>query len=133
MLLPAFNRLVQYATACAQERYLESYIKRTYKFQTARTVCRLPRIYKMREARNVRQFTFEQYLLTQAAEDQQALRLTLALDEAITGERACVEARGRVGRVDGVVTVAGCARDPSESATSGLSAVGAGCPIKGRY
>jgi hypothetical protein len=74
----AFNRLVQCATGRAQERYLENYIKRYYECQTVRTACRLPRIYKWSEARNVRRFAFEEHLLTLSPEAQHDLRITVA-------------------------------------------------------
>jgi hypothetical protein len=42
-------------------------------------VCRLPRIYKWSEARNVRRFTFEEYLSSLPADEQQTITVVIAL------------------------------------------------------
>jgi hypothetical protein len=72
------TKLLASNTARQQERYWESYIRARFRCQTVRTVCRLPRIYRFDEARNVRRHSFDGYLLGLSAEEQQALPVVLA-------------------------------------------------------
>jgi len=46
--------------------------------QTVRTVCRLPRIRRFTEARNLRFHTFEDYLLRLSSEERENFRLAVA-------------------------------------------------------
>jgi hypothetical protein len=55
---------------------VEDVIKRRYRCQTVRTVCRLPRVYRLRELVNLR--PFDRYLSDQTAEEQVALRAAAA-------------------------------------------------------
>jgi hypothetical protein len=74
-----FTDLIKCKTARAQERKWENSIQRKYKCQTVRTVCRLPRIYKWSEARNVRRFTFDDHLSNFSTEGQQTLVVVVGL------------------------------------------------------
>jgi hypothetical protein len=73
-----FTKLLASKTARQQERYWENHIRTRFRCQTVRTVCRLPRIYRFVEARNVRRHGFDDYLLALSAEERQALPLVLA-------------------------------------------------------
>jgi hypothetical protein len=73
-----FTKLLASKTARQQERYWESHIRTRFRCQTVRTVCRLPRIYRFSEARNVRRHGFDDYLLGLSVEERQALPLILA-------------------------------------------------------
>lgn len=61
----------------AEELYLQDTVERRYARQTVRTVCRLPRVYRMRDAKNVRHFSFDQSLHLRSQEEQAGLRLTV--------------------------------------------------------
>jgi hypothetical protein len=74
-----FTKLQTSKTARQQERYWENSVQRFYRCQTVRTVCRLPRIYKWSEARNVHRFTFEDYLSKLSVDEQQSLTVAIAL------------------------------------------------------
>jgi hypothetical protein len=74
----AVTKLVSSKTARQQERYWESHIRTRFRYQTVRTVCRLPRIYRFDEARNVRRHGFDDYLLGPSSEERLALPLVLA-------------------------------------------------------
>lgn len=67
-----FARLIRCKTARSQELYLGNVIQRRYKCQTVRTVCRWPRIYRLRELVPLRQF--DEHLAAQSAQEQVALR-----------------------------------------------------------
>jgi len=72
------TKLLACKTGRRQERYWEDHIRMRFRCQTLRTVCRLPRIWRFSEARNIRRFSFEDYLLRLSSEDQQALQLVVA-------------------------------------------------------
>src|SRR5262249_34281571 len=57
-----FTKLSRFRTARRQERYLADIVQRRYRCETVRTVCRLPRIFRLREARNLRYHQFEDYV-----------------------------------------------------------------------
>ena len=57
-----FMKLIRCTTARRQERFWADAIQRRYKGQTVRTVCRLPRMFRIEEARNIRRSSFEDYL-----------------------------------------------------------------------
>lgn len=78
-----FDKLVTRPTARAQERYFKDHIQRGYRCQTVRTVCRLPRIYRFVEARNVRRHPFDDYLTGLSRDEQQALPLVVAAMKAV--------------------------------------------------
>jgi hypothetical protein len=73
-----FTKLLSSKTARQQERYWESHIRTRFRCQTVRTVCRLPRIFRFCEARNVRRHSFGEYLHRRSSEERQALPLLLA-------------------------------------------------------
>jgi hypothetical protein len=73
-----FTRLTRCRTARQQERHWEDNIRGRFECQTVRTVCRLPRISRFNEARNIRRHTFEDYVSDMAGEEQQAFRLIVA-------------------------------------------------------
>jgi KTSC domain len=66
-----FTKLLACKTARRQERYWEDNIRNRYKCETVRTVCRLPRRYGMSEARNIRRFSFEDYVSRLAIDEGQ--------------------------------------------------------------
>src|SRR5262249_36565353 len=61
-----------------QERYWEDHIRTRFKCQTVRTVCRLPRVWRFHEARNVRRYSFEEDLSRMSVEEQQAIQIVIA-------------------------------------------------------
>src|SRR5262245_62969769 len=65
-------------TARIQERYWEDHIRTRFQCQTVRTVCRLPRVWRFSEARNIRRYSFEDYLGRISVEEQQALHIVVA-------------------------------------------------------
>jgi hypothetical protein len=73
-----YMKLLSSKTARQQERYWESHIRTRFRCQTVRTVCRLPRIYRFVEARNVRRHGFDDYLLGLSAEERQTLPVVVA-------------------------------------------------------
>ena len=73
-----FTRLTRCNTARQQERHWEDIIQRRFASQTVRTVCRLPRIRRFSEARNIRRHIFEDYVLRMAGEDQPTFRVIVA-------------------------------------------------------
>ena len=73
-----FTRLTRCYAARRQERYWENNIGKRFDCQTVRTVCRLPRIRRFAEARNIHRYSFEDYLLRLSAEEQQTFRLVVA-------------------------------------------------------
>jgi KTSC domain len=73
-----FTRLTRCRTARQQERYWEDHIRRRYRCQTVRTVCRLPRMLRMTEARNLRFHTFEEHLLGLPAEERDMFCVAVA-------------------------------------------------------
>jgi len=73
-----FTRLTRCKTARRQEQYWADNIRRPYRCQTVRTVCRLPRIFRMVEARNVGQFEFDSYVRTLEIREQETFRLVVA-------------------------------------------------------
>src|SRR5262249_47516790 len=73
-----FTNLTRLKTARGQEQFLLDNIQERYKCQTVRTVCRLPRIFRMIDARNVKRFEFDSYVETLGIEEQETLRLAAA-------------------------------------------------------
>jgi hypothetical protein len=71
-----FTKLLRCKTARRQERYWGDSIRHRYKCQTVQTVCRLPRVYRLIEARNVRRVEFDAYRLS--ADEQQLLQIIVA-------------------------------------------------------
>jgi len=72
-----FTKLTRCTAARRQERYWEDIVRRRFKCQTVRTVCRLPRVWRFSEARNVRRYTFEDYLLRLASNEQLVFELAV--------------------------------------------------------
>jgi hypothetical protein len=70
-----FTNLTRCQTARRQEQIWVDDIRRRYSCQTVRTVCRLPRIFRMTEARDIRRFEFDSYVKTLGIDEQQTLRL----------------------------------------------------------
>jgi len=73
-----FTKLTRSKTARMQERYWEDHIRTRYKCQTVRTVCRLPRVWRSSEARNIRCYSCEDYLSRRSVEEQQAMQIIIA-------------------------------------------------------
>ena len=73
-----FMKLIRSRTARRQERFWADAIQRRYKGQTVRTVCRLPRIFRIEEAKNIRPSSFEDYLTRMSSDEQQALQIVVA-------------------------------------------------------
>jgi len=73
-----FTKLTRSKTARMQERYWEDNIRTLYRCQTVRTVCRWPRVWRFREARNIRRYSFEDYLRRMSVEEQQAMQIVVA-------------------------------------------------------
>src|SRR5262245_15487762 len=72
------SKLARCKTARRQEQFWLDNIRRRYRCQTVRTVCRIPRIFRMVEARNVRQFEFDSYVRTLEIREQETFRLVVA-------------------------------------------------------
>jgi hypothetical protein len=68
-----------------QERYWEDNIRMRYKGQTVRSVCRLPRVYGLVEARNVHRVELDAYLLRLTADEQQLLQLIVVAMKFLLG------------------------------------------------
>jgi hypothetical protein len=73
-----YTQLTRCKSARMQERYWEDHIRTRYKCQTVRTVCRLPRVWRFSEARNIRRYSFEDFLGRMSVEEQQALQIVVA-------------------------------------------------------
>jgi hypothetical protein len=73
-----FTKLTRCKTARMQERCWEDTIRTGYRCQTVRTVCRLPRVWRFIEARNIRRYSFEEYLSRMSVEEQQAFQIVVA-------------------------------------------------------
>jgi hypothetical protein len=73
-----FTKLIRFKTGRRQERYWADDIQRRYTCQTVRTVCRLPRVWNFREARNVRHFEFDEYTARLSEEEREMFLLTVA-------------------------------------------------------
>lgn len=73
-----FTKLISLKTARKQERSWEDNVRPRFRCQTVRTICRLPRIRRFVEARNVRRFHFEDYVAELAAEERQSIQLIVA-------------------------------------------------------
>ena len=73
-----FRKLTQSKTARMQERYWEDHIRTGYTCQTVRTVCRLPRVWRFSEARNIQRHSFEEYLSRMSVEEKQAMQIVVA-------------------------------------------------------
>jgi hypothetical protein len=74
-------------------------MKRTYRYQTVRTVCRLPRVYRLRELVTLRQF--DEYLSARPAEEQLALRVAVAAMVKVLAPK-------RVAGLGGLMECRGC-------------------------
>src|SRR5215470_7624238 len=66
-----FTKLTRCKMARRQEQLWLDNIRRRFRWQTVRTVCRLPRIFRMIEARNVGQFEFDSYTRALEIRDQE--------------------------------------------------------------
>ena len=73
-----FTKLIACKTARRQELYWENTIQRRFKCETVRTVCRIPRIWRFHEARNVRRQSFDDYLNRMSPDEQQTLQIVVA-------------------------------------------------------
>jgi hypothetical protein len=73
-----FTKLLRCKTARMQERHWEDNIRTRFKCQTVRTVCRLPRIWRLHEAQNIHCYNFEDYLSRISIEEQQAIQIVVA-------------------------------------------------------
>jgi KTSC domain len=51
-----FTKLTRSKTARMQERYWEDHIRTRFRCQTVRTVCRLPRVWRLVEVRKIRRY-----------------------------------------------------------------------------
>jgi hypothetical protein len=101
-----FTTVTRCKTARTQERYWENTVRRRFRCQTVRTVCRLPRIGRFSEARLTR-YTFEDYLFRLSAEEQQSLTM------AISGMKALLIrtfAPKRVAGLGGLMECPSCGR-----------------------
>jgi hypothetical protein len=67
-----FTKLTRLKTPRMQERYWEDKIRTSYRCQTVRTICRLPRIWRLMEASNIRRYSFEEYSSRMSVKEQQA-------------------------------------------------------------
>jgi hypothetical protein len=72
-----FTKLIRCKTGRRQEIFWADNIRTRFKCETVRTVCRLPRIYRFSEARNIRRFVFEEYAAMIESE-RQSFQLALA-------------------------------------------------------
>jgi hypothetical protein len=72
-----FTKLIRCKTGRRQEIFWADGIRTRYKCQTVRTVCRVPRVYHLHEALNIRRFQFEEYTTALAEEERQALCLVI--------------------------------------------------------
>jgi hypothetical protein len=72
-----YTKLIRFKTGRGQERCWADEIQRRYTCQTVRTVCRLPRVWKFSEARNVRHFEFDEYTARLSAEERETFLLTV--------------------------------------------------------
>ena len=72
------TKLLRCKTARGQERYWEDHIRTRFQCQTVRTVCRLPRVWRLIEARNIRRYSFEDHLTRMSMEEQQAIQIVVA-------------------------------------------------------
>jgi hypothetical protein len=72
-----FAKLLQYKIGQKQERYWADNIRTRLSCQTVRTVCRLPRIWKFSESRNIRRYDHDEYVCTLSGEDQQTFLITV--------------------------------------------------------
>jgi len=70
-------------TARSQERFWQDHIRTRFQCQTVRTVCRLPRIRRFTEARNIHPVDFENYSLRLASEERKAFQVVLASMKAL--------------------------------------------------
>ena len=73
-----FTKLTRCKTARRQEQLWADDLQRRYRWQTVRTECRLPRIFRMTEARNVGQFEFNCYVRMLEIREQETFRLVVA-------------------------------------------------------
>lgn len=87
------TKLTRSKTARMQERYWEDDIRTLYNCQTAKTVCRLPRVRRFHEARNIRRYSIEDYFSRLSVEDQPAIS-----NRWVTGVRASSSTRSAVFR-----------------------------------
>jgi KTSC domain len=85
-----FTKLLRWKTARMQERYWEDHIRTRYKCQTVRTVCRLPRVWRFSEARNIRRYSFEDYLSRMSVEEQQVMQIVIANSRCCSGLHAAL-------------------------------------------
>jgi hypothetical protein len=72
-----FTKLIRCKAGRRQEIFRADVIRTRFRCQTVRTVCRVPRVYRLHEARNLRRFQFEEYMTALAEEERQALRLVV--------------------------------------------------------
>jgi KTSC domain len=73
-----FTKLTRCKTPRMKERYWEDNIRTRYKCQTVRTVCRLPRVWRFSEARNLHRYRFDDYLSRMLVEEQKAMQIVVA-------------------------------------------------------
>jgi hypothetical protein len=73
-----FTKLTRCRTARMQERYWEDQIRTRNKCQAVRTVCRLPRVWRFSEVRNIRRCRFEEYLSRMSLEQKRAMQIVVA-------------------------------------------------------
>jgi len=119
-----FTKLTRSKTARMQERYWEDHIRTRYKCQTVRTVCRLPRVWRFSEVRNVRRYSFEQYLSRMSVEEQQAMPIVVAAIKGSDDTHACTKTRGRTRRFIGVPMLRKCGNNIPDDQAPELSVDG---------
>src|SRR5439155_8640859 len=73
-----FTRLIRCKAGRRQEQFWADDIRTRHRCETVRTVCRLPRILKFSEARNIQRFEFDEYVAMLAEEDHQAFLVAVA-------------------------------------------------------
>jgi len=73
-----FTKLIRFKSARGQERFWADVISRQYACQTVRTVCRIPRVWRFSEARNIRHCQFDEYVAKFDDEERQSFLMTIA-------------------------------------------------------
>jgi len=73
-----FTKLIRCKTGRRQEIFWADVIRTRFKCETVRTVGRLPRVYRLKEATNIRRFVFDEYTARLVESQRQTFQLALA-------------------------------------------------------
>jgi hypothetical protein len=73
-----FTRLMRFKSARRQELFWQDTIRRRFKSETVRTLCRLPRERRLTEARNIHSFEVEDYTSRVPQEEHESLQHLVA-------------------------------------------------------